>query len=295
MNITKAKNTVSELGRKSVMTSDEEFTYIETLQFLIEETKDTRYMVSLGGYYYGKKIYDLALKYYEMADTYGNKWAAEGLGYIWYYGRTGEVDYEKAFKYYSKAAENGYLQSKIKVADMYKNGYYVDKDYDKYCRIIEDAKKDVENTRELFEPLPEVYTRLARIRKQQGKINEAVDLYMEVKWFLAQRIVYSQFFGDLNVMKWTIEDLYTLIPFDKADFDLYDLYYLLREPVKVHFRYKNNIYEIESVLDEGNMAVRFGDKWFRTVDDFFNKAEINKNLLIVIYRKLYGFEIVKER
>ena len=143
MNIEKAKNTVWELGKKSVMTADEEFTYIESLEFLIDETKDTDYMTQLGGYYYGKKIYDLALKYYEMADTYGDKWAAEGLGYIWYYGRTGEVDYEKAFKYYSKAADNGYLQAKIKVADMYKNGYYVDKDYDKYCRIIEHAKKDV--------------------------------------------------------------------------------------------------------------------------------------------------------
>nr|MBQ4458722.1 sel1 repeat family protein [Clostridia bacterium] len=292
MNIEKAKNTVWELGKKSVMTPDEEFTYIESLEFLIDETKDTDYMTQLGGYYYGKKIYDLALKYYEMADTYGDKWAAEGLGYIWYYGRTGEVDYEKAFKYYSKAADNGYLQAKIKVADMYKNGYYVDKDYDKYCRIIEHAKKDVENTRELFDPLPEVYTRLARIRKQQGRIEEAVDLYMEVKWFLAQRIRYSQFFGDLNVMKWTVEDLYSMIPFDETDFDLYDLYWLLRTPVKVTFRYKGKKYEIESSQDEGKMAVRFEDKWFRTVDDFFNKAVIDGKLLIVVYRDLYGFGVI---
>ena len=292
MNIEKAKNTVWDLGKKSVMTSDEEFTYIESLEFLIDETKDTDYMIQLGGYYYGKKIYDLALKYYEMADVYGDKWAAEGLGYIWYYGRTGEVDYEKAFKYYSKAADNGYLQAKIKVADMYKNGYYVDKDYDKYCRIIEHAKKDVENTRELFDPLPEVYTRLARIRKQQGRIDEAIDLYMEVKWFLAQRIRYSQFFGDLNVMKWTVEDLYSMIPFDETDFDLYDLYWLLREPVKVAFRYEGKKCEVESSQDEGTMAIRFEDKWFRTIDDFFNKAVIDGKLLIAVYSDLYGFGVI---
>lgn len=293
MNIEKAKQTVRQLGQKSVMTADEEFIFTETLKFLIEEIKDPDYMVQLGGHYYGKKEYDLALKYYEMADTYGNKWAAEGLGYIWYYGRTGEVNYEKAFKYYSKAADNGYLQSKIKVADMYKNGYYVSKDYDKYCRIIEHAKKDVENSRDLFDPLPEVYTRLARIRKQQGRIEEAVELYLEVKWFLAQRIRYSQFFGDLNVMKWTVEDLYAMIEFDEADFDFYDLYYLLKEPVKVAFRYKGRKYHVESVQDEGTMAVRFEDKWFRTIDDFFNKAVIDGKLLIVLYRDFYGFEVVQ--
>ncbi len=293
MNVEKADKLIRELGEKSVMTDDEEFAFIEALEYLIDETKDPDYMVWLGGHYYGNKNYDLALKYYEMADAYGNKWAAEGLGYIWYYGRTGQVDYEKAFKYYSKAADNGYLQSKIKVADMYKNGYYVDKDYDKYCRIIEHAKKDVENTTELFDPLPEIYTRLARIRKQQGRIEEAVKLYLEVKWFLAQRIVYSRFFGDLNVMKWTVEDLYTMIEFDEADFDFYDLFYLLKQPVKVAFRYQGIRHEIESSPDEGEMAVRLDDRWFRTVDDFFNKAVINEKMLITVYRELYGFEMIR--
>ncbi len=293
MNIEKARKRLAELGRKSVMTADEEYEFIELLEYLIEETKDPSYMVDLGGYYYGNKIYDLALKYYEMADSFGDKWAAEGLGYIWYYGRTGEVNYEKAFKYYSKAAENGNLKSKIKVADMYKNGYYVEKDYDRYCSIIEEARKDVENTRNLFDPLPEVYTRLARIRQQQGRTGEAVSLYLEVKWFMAQRIRYSQFFGDLNVMKWTVEDLYKLIPFDEVEFDLYDLYYLLKKPVKVSFMYKGREYEVESSMDEGAIAVRFEKKWYRTIDDFFNKAEIDGELLIVLYRDLYGFEIVR--
>lgn len=111
---------------KSLLSPDEEFMLIEALEYLIEETKETGWMVELGGYYYGEKQFDLALKYYEMADTYGDKWAPEGLGYILYYGRTGERDYDKAFKYYSKAADNGYLKSKIKVADMYKNGYGVE-------------------------------------------------------------------------------------------------------------------------------------------------------------------------
>ena len=62
---------------------DEEFLLTEAFDFLIEKTHDTRWMVGLGGYFYGQKKFDLALKYYEMADSYGDRWAPEGLGYIW--------------------------------------------------------------------------------------------------------------------------------------------------------------------------------------------------------------------
>lgn len=41
-------------------------------------------------------------------------------------------------------------------------------------------------------PLPEIYTRLAKIRTEQGKIDEAVALYFAAKDFLAQRIKYNK-------------------------------------------------------------------------------------------------------
>ena len=51
-------------------------------------------------------------------------------------------------------------------------------------------------------------------------------------------------------------------------------------------------YTVESAKDEKDMAVRFEDKWFKTVDDFFNSAKIGDELLIRIYRKLYDFEVI---
>ena len=89
MTIREAKRIVDEYELKSVLSPDEEFILIEAFNYIIEEAKDPRYMVRLGGYYYEQKDFDLALKYYEMADSYGDGWAPEGLGYIWYYGRTG--------------------------------------------------------------------------------------------------------------------------------------------------------------------------------------------------------------
>ena len=87
MTIREAENIVEELEYKSVLTDDEEFMLIEAFNYLIEQTKNSLWMIKLGGYYYGHKDFDLALKYYELADSYGNEWAPEGLGYIWYYGR----------------------------------------------------------------------------------------------------------------------------------------------------------------------------------------------------------------
>ena len=116
---------------------EEDFEYTEALSFLIEKTKDPMYMTELGAYYYGKKKFNLALKYYNLAAECGDEYAILDLGYIWYYGRTGVKDYEKAFKYYERAASMGNITARYKMADMYKNGYYVGKDYDKYKEIIE--------------------------------------------------------------------------------------------------------------------------------------------------------------
>ena len=280
MDITEAKKTIRIFSGKSVLSDDEEFMLLEALEYMIKETGETHWMTELGGYHYEKKNFDLALKYYEMADEFGDKWAPEGLGYIWYYGRTGKKDYKKAFDYYSRAAAK------------YKNGYGVPKDMDKYRQTIEEAYEIVEDSDYLGDPLPEIYTRLAKIRTEQGDIDAAVDLYEDAKYFLAQRLVYNQFFGNLNIMKWLTEDLYELIDFDRADFDLYDLYVLLNEPVKVSFKLDEEEYIVESVQDDDGISIKFGDKWYRSIDDFFAKATIDGELLPANYYHYYGFKVV---
>ncbi len=161
---------------------EDDFLYTEAMDFLIREENLPEDMMQLD----------------------------ECLGYIWYYGRTGERDYEKAFRHYVKSMERGNLVSTYKVADMYKNGYFVEKDPEKYREIIEELYPKVKNARNLGAPLPEVFTRLARIRKEQGRMEDAADLYLRAKDFLAQRISYNAFFGNLNIMKWLIDDLYKI-------------------------------------------------------------------------------------
>lgn len=86
----------------------------------------------LGVLYYGGRVggkpdYVKARKYYEVADRLGYTLASENLAYIFYYGLGTEVDYEKAYIYFSKAALTGRYEATYKLGDMFRNGYYVEK------------------------------------------------------------------------------------------------------------------------------------------------------------------------
>ena len=291
MTVTEAHRIIDDFYGLSNPSEEDVFIFTEALNYLIQEKNDPQAMMELGGWYYGKRQFDLALKYYEMAEPFGLDIADECLGYIWYYGRTGERDYEKAFYYYSRSMERGNITSAYKVADMYKNGYYVEKNYEKYKEIIESLYPKILKARYTNDPLPEIFTRLARIRKEEGRIEEAADLYLRAKNFLAQRIGYNDFFGNLNIMKWLIDDLYSIWAFDPEDMDLFDLYYVLKKPATVTFFYEGDLQVVQSQMEDGACVIRFNDKWFRDRDDFFAKAVLDDEKLTALYDDLYGFKL----
>ena len=291
MTIKEAKEICARLECDDETLSEEDFfLYTEALGFLIEKTRKPKYMVALGGVYYARKDFDLALKYYEMAADLGSEPAIEGLGYIWYYGRTGTVDHEKAFRYFSLLKHN--IVAQYKVADMYKNGYYVAKDYEKYKQIIERLYEEVKDMENPFAPVPEIFTRLASIRTKEGKTDEAIRLYCEAKDVLAQRIEDNPFFGNLTIMKYLIKNLYELKKPDLKNIDLFDLYELLTKPVKVSFWYDGEEHLTEAVEEDGEVVINFDGTWYRTTDNFFAKASIDGLRLVVIGWELYDFEVI---
>ena len=271
--------------------SDEDFfLYSEAMQYLIEQTKNSGYMLELGGVYYERKDFDLALKYYEMSASFGNEEANICLGYIWYYGRTGTVDYKKAFEYYLGAPHH--INALYKVADMYKNGYYVEKNYDKYKEIIEDIYAHKIEQEKYY--IPEIYTRLAKIRSKDGRTDEAIRLYREARKQLAFRIYHNAFFGNVNIMKWLVEDLYKLTGIDMDNIDLFDLFELLKKPIKIKFFCDSDEHEhiVEAVEEDGEVIINFDGKWYRTADDLFMKAEIEGDRLVTLGYSVHDFEVI---
>lgn len=289
MTVSEAKNIIEEFRILcGHYTEQEFFLYTEAADLLIRETKDTQYMIDLGGHYYERKSYDLALKYYEMAFQAGDISAALGLGYIWYYGRTGSVDYEKAFYYFSRA--KGPV-AEYKIADMYHHGYYVKRDDAKYKEIIEGLYGVFHWTTYIGDPLPEICVRLAGIREKEGNIGGAVRLLREGKDMLASRIAYDPFFGNFSIMRDLIGHLYRLTPFDKTDFDLYDLYELFKDPATVRFTYKGKPYRIIAEREpDGSVAVCFAGKWYRNFEDMLMHAELDGRLITFVNGKLKNFK-----
>ena len=291
MNTAQARKICRDYYSLTNPSEEDEFQYTEALRCLIEQEKSPGAMAELGGYYYEHRRFDLAQKYYEIAAEYGHAGAALSLGYIYYYGRTGAPNYEKAFYYYQSAADRGSLTGAYKVADMVRNGYYVEKDPARYREIIESLYPKVCRTRDVFDPLPEIFTRLAAIRAEEGRTDEALDLYDRARNVLAKRIRFSRFFGDLSIMKRMIADIYRLRPFDPEDVTLYDLYEVLRTPARVRFWMEDEAHTAESVSEDGQIVVCFDGKWFRSVDEFFAKAQIGDELLTTLYEELYDFEV----
>ena len=268
------------------------FLYTEAMDHLIRNNADPNAMLDLGGYYYENKRFDLALKYYEMAAEYRIPYAYEGLGYIWYYGRTGERNFEKAYTYYSLAWKAGIPEAGVKIADMYKNGYYVEADHEKYKQIIRALYPKVSRARYLNEPLPEVFTRYAMICREEGKEKFAVRLLRKARDFQAQRLLNNAFFGDINIMMWLIDDLYEMAEFDPDNFDLYDCFWLLRNPVVIRFRFSDMYHKIIAEENDGEFAIHWEENVYPTREDFYAKACLGGNRLMSLYYDLYGFEVL---
>lgn len=278
-------------------TSEDEFMLTEALGYLIEKTKNPKYMCELGWFYCSRKHFDLELKYMEMAAEYGYPPAMEELGYIWYYGQHGEKDYNKAFYYFSKGAEgdgtNGSLWCKYKLADMYRFGCSVEKDEEKYREMIEEAYEEVKNPAFLNDPFPEICLRLAGIRNDQGRKNEAVELLKEAKRFMAERLSVEAFWGHIEVMGRIVRFLYQLIPFDYKKADFYDLFYLTETPGNYIMKRNGKKIKIEVIKENDEKAIGCNNRWYRSFEDFCLKADTENEKFTSIYDELYDVEAMK--
>ena len=271
---------------------EDDIQFITALEFLIQETNNPEYMVELGGWYYSQKQFDLAEEYYLMAAKLEYVDAYECLGYIYYYGRVGQPDYKKAFHYYKVASDKGNIVAAYKLADMYKNGYYVQKDYPKYVQIIKGLYPLLQGAMNTFDPVPEVYSRLAKIYVEEGNEDQAIQLLLIAKEFQSQRLIYSDFFGDLSIIKHIVLDLYSLIQFDSDYMDLFDLYYVLQKPCKLALEINGEDHIIEAKYEDDLFYISMDDKNYEDVDHFFQNAMIYDELLYSQYVNVNYLEML---
>ena len=118
---------------------------IETmLRYLnkLADKGDPTALQTLGALYYtgvGDIIhqdYSKAIYFYEKSAELSeltDHWALNNLGYCYYYGRSVEIDYKKAYSCFALSATYNNPNAMYKLGDMYYYGHYVKKDLEASC------------------------------------------------------------------------------------------------------------------------------------------------------------------
>ena len=275
MDSEKAFRICREHHRVPFLSEERNRLYVEALHFLWEETQEADFLVDLGAYYYEKKDYENAEKYYLMAaeEEPNNLYAHLNLGYIYYYGRTGPRDYKKAFYHYYRAMERGSDTAAYKLSDMYQEGLYVEKDEAMCEKLLTHAYERVKDDSSTLGPKADILLRLARLKKKKGEREEAITMLVEARFRVAMRIFKSGFFGDLRVMQNIVEELHSLVPEKRKKEDIYDLF-ALEAPAKINFLLEGITYPVSLEKAEAGMRVVFGETEYKDLVEFFEKAKI---------------------
>ena len=278
-----------EISEPSV---DDDFAFTEALGELIRESGHPRYMAELAWFYCGRKRFDLEEKYLLMAAECGYGPAFEELGYMYYFGQNGEKDFAKAFEYYTKGAQpdeygnEGSLWCVYKLADMYRFGCYVAKDVGRYREMIEEAYGKVKNARTLGEPFPEIAYRLAGIRAEQGREQEALTLLRKAKRFLAERLSYDPFWGHIEVMGRIVLMMHRLAPSGGVKADFYDLFFLTQRPGSYALTRMGQPLVLSVTQDSEGLAIEFCGRYYRDFADLCGKASVDGRRVTEIYDEL---------
>ena len=303
MTLHEAKSLITRYYTSVVHTEEDKFLFEEAQHFLIDTYHDPNDMHNLAWYYFEDRQFDLYQKYLELAAEYGYSPSYESLGYLWYYGQTGTVDYKKAFEYFSKGAESpdDYLRMgcEYKLADMYHNGYYVEKDEAKYREIIErcyDLIQHPERIRTIipteFLPNPSISYRLAGVRADDGRLDEAMELLKEAKIQYAEYLKSNPYWwGNVEEMEMVIMKMHDLLPESSKRIDLYDLFWIAKQECKIVFEYQDRRFVIECIEEDGEIVIKFDYKWYRNPRSFLEKAKIDENHITTLYDELYDFEV----
>ena len=302
-----AVNLITDYYYNDNPTEEDKFLFVEAQLFLIHTFHNPSDMHNLAWFYLEERRFDLEVRYLEMAAEYGYVPAIEELGYIWYYGQTGTVDYKKAFEYFSKGVECGNDISasccEYKLADMYHNGYYVEKDEEKYRSMMESIYKRIHDPERMgslcgfnYPSFPDIAYRLSGIRAEQGETSEAVKLLKNARRRLCEDIRDNpNWWGNIELM----DDVVTLMHEleGKADRrpDIYDLFWMAREASRVVMLYDDRRFIIDIEPGEDGDALRVENKWYKDPRDFFEKAQIDGKKIVYLYDEFYDMEVCDGR
>lgn len=197
------------------------------------------------------------------------------IGKKYLYGTNGNPpNYKLAYKYFYHGDKLGNVECRFYKGLMYKYGLHVKQNRYKYSDLLTSILKEF-----LYAGGEEVFPYIDFFLIERAKRFKEYDEYEKTLKFaeMARELNDSRIYNYLSVsnMPEILDIIYSIVPFDKDDMDVYDLLYLLKKPAKAKFFAKGKEYDIESFNNNGYCIVKFNNKYYKNAKEFFNKAVID--------------------
>ena len=279
---------------KYPLTEDEEFIFVETLKQIIKLESSPFNIVLLADYYFQKSKYDLGRKYYEKAidieESKPSKYQYSiiikqrmyrKLGEIWYF-ELGNIkqDKNKALYYWKKAEDLEDLKSRVYIIKFINL-----QDYEKQInKLYEKVKFEYEVLKMKVFELPYVYYSFAKILINKGNITEGVLILNKARKELESDLSWDLTYDNLELLEDIVSMIYKYNK--KQELNIFDLFVLLKEPNVIRFKYKDEVYELNSEKVDNIVAIKFNDYWFKDYKDFLFKVTLNEQSICKLYDEI---------
>ena len=268
---------------------------IEALEFIIHEEKDPVAMRKLAEQYTIHDKHELALKYYEMAAMHQDPLAIEELGCMYLHGFGTPQDWNRAYDYFERGYQTddkyARFRSGANLASM-----YLDESFDRY-----DKEKGRSLLTELYQMMLEdetlkpagldVFEDLADMYMSENQPVPAMDLYYEEYCVQTHLITRCHMPGIQAEMKRLVNKMYQTGRYRRRSYDLYDLYVLLEKHDAVRFNCYDTDYTVEMIEDKEGKIVRFGEKYYRSVEDFMARGTIEGERIEALFYDITDVEV----
>ena len=306
MNVEEAKEELINLcATPGKLTSEGMFIQDELCKYIYDQTNDYRYL-EMTAVNLESKNPQLAEKIYKLSIENGDEHSCLYLANLYYKGLLGKTDYEKAFLYYTRASmteEKGdgsfedpftsvHNEAKLKLAEMYRNGLYVNKDLEKYGVLVNEVYEEVKDKKWYEE---RYYGLIAKGKRELEKGNQAEGLncLLEARTDLATCFDCAKMADIIESLKEVNDLIYSYIDLDYTELDAVDITELLKNPVKVSFRYNSKKHYLKTYKDKEKIVIEFENQLFTDVVEFIMNAKIGNEFFKEALFNTERWEVVK--
>ncbi len=239
-----------------------------------------------------KKAEEALLKLYEMGETF----AANSLGYIYYYGRVnnGVPEYEKAYKYFTVSALDGEPEAIIKLSDMFNHGYGIRQNKHLAFKMLHELKTKELARLEIFgiNKFADIALRVGSMyEKDFPNLEESFKYYSMAKSAMKIRNKYYPNFGD-NVVNQRIDEAYEritkLFKYNRLD-NIFEIINTFLSDTKVTLTAISNKEENKTIISLNSLGqtklitnfkngkTYFSDQLDIIVNDYINDVKFSLN------------------